>query len=243
MIYRMRTHLINAGIQNNIIHYEWDNWEPSKACLPIDEEFKKRMMGIEKRAIIAFTIGCLEWIVFRLDGLFTEEAPRQYLEASWAAIVDWRYLWPFELDYNYWSTPILGPLALGTGLAIDATTVTYAEEEEPGLEPATRAAQIMNLVLHVLNKTDSFESWKEAAVQRFEKYYPRNPGDVLGSLVPPDVVDVDLKFRKKGVEKRIDTYLRSLDVKSNPYLVNPEDMYAANFEGVPYTLIKDNGDS
>ena len=243
MLYSIRKHLINSGVQNNVLHYEWDNWDLEKAYLPLDKEFEKKMMGIGKRAVIAFTIGCLEWIVFRLDGLFTEEDPKQYLEASWAAIVDGRYLWPLELDYDYWSTPILGPLALGTAIAIEATVKTYEEEVESRMEPATEAAEIEKLVRHVLNQTDAFESWKEAVVQRLEHLYPRNPDDVLGPLVPPDVVNVDQEFSKKGVEERIDTYLRSLDVKSNPYLVDPEDMYSENFKGVPYTLIKDNGDS
>ena len=228
---------MNSGVQNNHLHYEWDNWDLEKAYLPIDKEFEKRMMGIGKRAVVAFTIGCLEWIVFRFDGLFTEDAPHQYLGASWAGIVDGRYVWPIELDYDYWSTPVLGPLALGTAMSIEATVKLYEDEIETRMEPATEAAEIEKLVRHVLNCTDTFESWKEAIVQRLEHFYPRDPENVSGCFVPPDVLDVDLEFSEKDVEKRIDTYLRSLDAKSNPYLVDHEEI---DFEN-PYTLNKSNG--
>ena len=232
MLYKMRKHLINSGIQNNIIRYEWDNWDPSKACHPIDDELLKRMIGISKRAILAFTIGCLEWIVFRLEGLFTDEAPEQYLEASWTAIVDYHYLRPWMLDYDDYSTPVLGPLALGTTLAIEAIMSAYEEEDEDCMEPAEEAAEIESLVRHVLNDTESFESWKEAVMQRLEELYPRNPDDMLGPLIPPDVVNVDQDFNKKGIKKRIDSYLRSLDVKSNMYLIEPKVMLDEGFEGV-----------
>ncbi|MCG8572132.1 MAG: hypothetical protein MJB14_18525 [Spirochaetes bacterium] len=240
MLYQKRKHLIDAKIHDNSLNFAWDDWEREKTYLPIDKSFEKRMQTLTRRANLAFAIGCLEWIVYRFKGLFKEEAPDQYLEAAWASVVDYRYVLPWELNYEYWSGPILGSLSLGITIVIDTCMKVYQVydvDREMNADPSTEAAELESLTRRLLNDIRPFEKWRDIVVQRLEKVYKRDPSDFLGPLVPPDVVDIDQKFSLDSVEIRIDKYLQSLDVKSNPYLRAPEDIYEEEgFEGVPYTL-------
>src|SRR5262245_59832052 len=116
MTLSMPKYVADARIQDAIIQYPWDDWNEDKAEEPIDAILLARLKGLSQRAIIAYTIGTAEWIVFRFGSISDDPLPLQYLEAAWAMIVDLYYCrttWDDHTEESKgWDGPVRRPLAM-----------------------------------------------------------------------------------------------------------------------------------
>lgn len=221
-----------ADVQDVTIRYLWDDWNVEQAEEPIDEEFHKRLTGISQRAIIAFTIGTAEWIVYRFSALCDDSLPSQYVEAAWAQIVHWLYegsSWEDQAVTADWIGPVKGPL----GIAM--TRVMYAiQSARDDEDPELRAAWIANLAPYVMSNPAPYQEWRELVMKRFTVLYPRNPDETLGEVVPRAALDPNSGFQPEQTEDLINDSLATLDYKTNPFLNSPKRMLEEGFDGIPY---------
>ena len=77
-----------ANIQDNNIRYEWDDWRNLPASETPDEELIARLEVVSQRAVLAFSCGTAEWIVYRFARLCDDSRPWDYIEAAWAMIIN-----------------------------------------------------------------------------------------------------------------------------------------------------------
>lgn len=219
-----------AGIQDESIHYQWDDWK--KVVDPIDKDFLAKLKGISQRANIGFTNGTAEWIVYRLATLYDNPLPLQYIDAAWAMMIDVRYcgaVWDDCTDSGTWTGPVQRPLVL-TMFRIEYTFEAIQEYGNPEIS----GAWTNNLAKHIITDPAPYQKWYESIITRLEKLYPLDIDEKLGEVVPREALDPDFDFKPKSTEELINKFLAGLDYKTNPFLNSTEEMLKQGFEGTPY---------
>jgi hypothetical protein len=228
------TYIRAANIQDTSIRYKWDDWDVEQAEEPVDQEFLGRLKGLSQSAMGAFTIGTAEWIAYRFAPFIDDPLPLQFLEASWANLIDFFYcgaVWETYVDDNSWSGPVRGPLGIAM-LRVDYTLQEIVGDRHPEII----AVWINNLVQYVLTDPEPYLMWRERVMERLEALYPSDPQDKLGEVVPRQALDPDFDFRLGETESLINRFLASLDYRANPFLNSPEKMLEQGFEGTPYVF-------
>lgn len=237
---RKPRYITAAELGGVTVRYKWDEWNVKEAYLPAHQELLERLIPLTRRANIALTIATAEWIAYRFELLDPDPMPLQYLEAAWAANIDLAYARYIETDDDQWRGPVRGPLNVALMLVIDGL---FLEDENPN--PAVNAAWITNLANRVLENTDSFRMWREAAIDRLDAYYRASAtsgedlfGDegIKGPLVPREVFDPQFPFTPDLTAELIRSFLSELDVRANPFLRTPEAMRELGFKGRPYSF-------
>lgn len=219
------------NIQNPTIRYTWDDWNVEEVDMPLDERLQERFGAISQRAVVAFTIGTAEWIVYRFGALSDDPFPGQRLEAAWAQVVHFRYSYEQDVNLDEWNGPVRGPI----GIAI--RRVVYAiQQAESGLDPAWRAGRASNLAEHVIADPTSYRGWRERILDRLEDLYPLDYDETLGEVVPMEALDPEFDFNVDQTESLINQFLVRLDYNSNPFLNSPDKMLAQGFKGTPYVF-------
>jgi hypothetical protein len=220
-----------SGVQDISIAYKWDDWNVEDAYEPLDENFTNRMAMLSYRANEAFTAGCVEWIIYRFGFLSNDSTPANYIEAAWAAMLDWRYAKYFEPVDEEWHGPVRRVLEVAIVLMVEVIDRTESYDL-----PEISSASISNLAKHVMSQSKSFEEWQEWAVERLTLFYPRDEEEPLGPVVPREALDPDIEFSPSDTPEYINRFLKSLDFRKNEFLEPPETMLKSGFEGHPYTF-------
>jgi len=223
-----------ASIQDNSIRYRWDDWNVEQAEEPVDEGAYKRLEGISQRSDAALTIATAEWIVHRFATLADVTLPRQYIEAGWAQVIDFRYgatPWDAHGKERTWAGPVLRPI--WTAMYRVQFALEVAKDDEA---PELRAAWITRLAPYLMTDPSRYLVWLKAILTRLETLYPRDVRETLGEVVPREAFDPQFPFVLEQTEALINRFLRSLDYRSNPFLASPQAMLAEGFEGTPYVF-------
>lgn len=244
MAYPIPRYVLSAGIDDRVLQFKWDDWNPVKDFLYDSEGIVERLAGVTFRAKIAAAIGMYEWIICRFRGLSDDPSPFQIAEAAWCANVHLDYMEYFELPRREWRGPVRCPLwGAATRLA---STVFFGDDTTEGWKGA--ASYLPRLAVHVLPKPAVFEQWLDASVARLAVLYPapeHDPFDDLfgenyeqrrGPLVAREALDPGFDYKPEDAPKLIANFLRTVDYRRNPYLLSPEQMVAEGFEGTPYTI-------
>jgi hypothetical protein len=116
------------------------------------------------------------------------------------------------------------------------------ESPDAGTKPTHCPALAAQLVEHVCAEfRDAFEKWRSEVLDRLDPFYkaPDPITDLYGEkearmLVPPQAFDPSIKFDLKNAPDFANEFLKSVDYRSNPFLVKPEQMLASGFQGMPY---------
>jgi hypothetical protein len=224
-------YLRRSDVRDTTVAYTWDDWKVEEAYEPLDDDLLARLAQMSYRANEAFTIACAEWIVDRFRLLSDDPAPINYIEAAWAAIVDWRYAKYFEPVDEEWQGPVRRALEVTMALTVEVIGRT----ENCDL-PEISSASIANLAKHVMTRPEPFEEWQEWAVERLTLFYPRDEEEPLGPVVPREALDPDIAFSPSDTPEYINRFLKSLDFRKNEFLEPPETMLKSGFEGHPYTF-------
>ncbi|MBS1213703.1 MAG: hypothetical protein H6R26_2320 [Proteobacteria bacterium] len=224
----------STDIQDTVIRYEWDNWDPEGPGHRMDEEFCKRLENLSQRAAFAYAIATAEWIVYRYGRLSDDPLPWQYLEAAWAQVIDIRYAAlsvEGDANINDWAGPIRRPIW---------RAILYAEyagfEAHDDALPSDPAARNVGLAQYIITDPTPFRRWSEQILERLETHYPMNPEEHLGEVVPREALDPDFNLRIEQTESLINKFLAGLDYRANPFLNLPERMLRQGFEGTPYVF-------
>jgi hypothetical protein len=218
-----------SGIQGTTIRYTWDDWDVEAVDMPLDESLRERLGAMSQRAVVAFTIGTAEWIVYRFGALSDDPVPAQRLEAAWAQVVDFRYSFEEDINLDEWTGPVRGPI----GIAI--RRVVYAiQQAESGLDPGWRACRASKLAEHVIMDSTPYRNWRERILDRLEALYPLDPDETLGEVVPREALDPEYLFSVDQTESLVNQFLARLDYNINPFLNSPNKILAQGFRGTPY---------
>jgi hypothetical protein len=219
----------HAQVQDTRLSFKWDDWNVEKAYEPTDEVLQERLDRLSHRAVLSFTIAACEWIAHRFAPLLDNPMPFHYLEAAWAAVVNWRYCKYYEPPDEEWFGPVRGPASLAVIFVVDA--IVRVEEEDI---PAIQAVCASGLAEHVLPSTESFRKWQDFVLERLERFHPFSDQDPLGDVVPNEALNPNCDFKPEIIGELIQAYLSKLNPCENQFLRTTEEMLELGFRGTPY---------
>lgn len=212
------------------LRYTWDDWELDKFESPLDDSLSTTLSGLSQRANVAWTIGCAEWIFFRLaPHLAGDILPLQRLEGAWAQVIDDRYSYSLVADPQDWAGPVKRPVLRALEL-VDFAVQAMARDDDP----AEVGAAAATLAAHVLVDATLFNLWQARILERLQALYRRNPEETLGEVIPREVLDPDRPFDPSQTETLINTFLSSLPAGDNPFMLTGGELAKRGFGGVPY---------
>jgi hypothetical protein len=227
------TYITEANVDSPVVKYAWDDWGSKKAIYRREGDDQLRLAAamISQRGRIAWVNGVTEWIVYRFQSLLTTPLPFQAIEAAWAGEVNRKYVLPFDMpEEQGWSGPVLGPIRRGLTFAGDTIDLAWHNGETTHL-----VVKVVNLARYVLPNTDAFEAWLEAVPERIRSLSPWDDADAIGEVVPREALDYRVPFDPARTEALVQSFLRELSPKANPFLASLETMREWGFEGQPYT--------
>ena len=223
----------SARIVDEPLGFEWDELQKDEVLLD-QPRLMRRLNAISYRGVLSFSLGVIEWIIWRLSRHLKElkeERPFQATEAAWAGAIDWRYLKSLELPEweEEFDESVGGPLALG----FELLTEVFIEARR--VRPVSQsAAPLSEIPIKILPKTDSYKEWRRSTIQRLKQVYPMKDQDRLGQPVPREALETSLDYRPELASEYLAKFLRECNPNENPYLSSPEEMIRAGFKGVPY---------
>lgn len=222
-------YITQAGIQDRVLRYKWDDWQLEEIFDSEMEAFYGRMRKVAFRANIAFTTACGEWIIHRFGLLSNDPVPIQNMEASWAGIIDPCYSVYWEPLDEEWLGPIRGALSLAIIFSLEAIgdACQYTD-------PAVSSNRASNLAEHIMTSPGPFRVWRERVVERLERLYPLDEDDPMGDVVPREALDPTFDFRPQLTEQLVQAFLDNLIASANPFLRSPEEVMKEGFKGMPY---------
>lgn len=232
MVYHPPTYIAAAGIPISPPDYVW-NEQVEEEVMFQQPRIAHRIARMSHRAALAFSLGAIEWTLWRLHRELPDERPFQLLEAAWGGIVDWHYLDSFDLpeweeDFDW---PVGGPLAQSFFCLQES--FGEAREGKPFIHlPVT----ISEVALRVCGQPETFKTWRRTLIERLVQTSPMDLRAPLGRPVPRDIVDPGYVPSAESDQERIAAYIASLDWQTNPFLGKPDEMKAAGFEGNPYSM-------
>ncbi|QDH70345.1 hypothetical protein [Marilutibacter alkalisoli] len=202
-----------AALQRSPVAFLWDDWDPYASLGKFDPDTEERLSAMSDRAIIAFTIGCAEWVAARLWRNRPEPTPFRFMEACWAYNMTDNLFWlPPESDEREWQGKELAPIDLALMTILNAI---YGTEDATSADEGALAEQI---ALRVLPGPSGFPEWRREALQRLAQLCPRLPTDSLGPPVPKEALDPAMPLHALDAQKSVADFLEGLDTDRNPYL-------------------------
>ena len=202
---------IDAISQHDVQH-EWDDYDPVESPGWPDEATKRRLKKITTYGLVAFAIGCAEWVVYRFSRLSSDKSAYDYLEAFWMFEMGIADAFPEETVDEEWRGPIRGPMDLAFRTIMNTFLLS---EKTPAVSHGAFAAQI---ALHVLEDKRPFLEWQGKVLSRLEKYCVRTDEDPDGQPVPRELLDPDFDLESILHEELIRDFISRTDFKSNPEL-------------------------
>jgi hypothetical protein len=197
-------------VQTPLSHH-WDN-TVDEEMLFFQMDMAHQIAKMSDRAALAFSLGALEWILWRL---YPEEKMFLFLDAAWAALVDWRYLKSFDLpdwdeDFDW---EVGGPL----GRCFEVLHASFVEAR--GAKPFIHNPVIISKVaLHVCEQSAAFEEWQDLIIKRLIIMAPMNLAEPIGRPMPRCLLKPDYIPSPEADNKFIADYLAGLDWRTNPFL-------------------------
>jgi hypothetical protein len=224
------TYIAAADLPSEQPSYRWDD-DVEQEVLFSQPRIADRISKMSYRAALAVALGSIEWTIYRLKPQLASDEPFQFVDAAWAALVDWLYLKSFDLpDWDEYEVAVGGPLQHSFWLMKECFVAARK------LKPFNDfTVSISEVSLRVCGRRDVFKAWRRSIVQRMVTVYPENPNDLCGRPVPRDALDLAYAPSPTADDDRIAHYLASLDWKSNKFLRSPEEMQKAGFAGTPYS--------
>lgn len=222
----------NAAVVDAPILFDWGRAQQEDVLLD-QPRLMSRLNETTYRGVLAFALGVVEWVSWRLVKYIPDQTPFHFIEASWASLIDWRYLrsldvpdWENELD-----EPIGAPLTLAFQLLIRVHVA--ARRVKP---VSQHAAPLSELPLKLMPNPEPYKEWRRDAIARLVQRCPKDEQNWLGSPVPREVLDPKNDYRPARATDLLGRFLSGCDPRQNPYLVSANELKAKGFEGMPYTL-------
>lgn len=204
---------IPESIAVNTVRYEWDEWDPYSFLGDVDESVLKQCGALSDRAAMIFSIGCLEWVLARLDLMITNKLPYQYLAACKALVLGAPMALPPFPDSSQWQGNVMSPI----GLAIVNTLNTWYMAEEG--EADVNAAFSAKVPMHLLgDQAERYVVWQYKVLARLATLYPYNDDDCMETLVPLAMLHTDWDPDGKDLPSIAVKELSEIDLQNNPLI-------------------------
>jgi hypothetical protein len=206
------------ALQGMPVSHAWDDWDPYPLVGEPDPAVVDALAGLSQRAKKAFAIAAAEWVVFRFGKLSDDSLPLEYLEASWAGLVDWDLAYVWEPDRDHAAGPVAGPLDMAVRTLTNTHTALELAEGEQD------AGLLAKLALHVIPDPAAYLAWQKEALARLAALYPFDPGDPYGPPVPRQALDPGVPLADVAPDKAgplLNAFINSLDFDRNEFLDKP----------------------
>lgn len=225
------SHIKAAGIVLQPIEHEWEDAD-EQAVITGNATIESKLSIISHLGVAALSLGAVEWLIWRFEQYLPDRVPFQIVEASWAGIIDWRYLNWKDLPIEEWEEL---PWSVGEPLTIafELFQEMLYMLRDGGFVPVTSSC-LAELPLHVLNNPESYKQWRRFAIRQLIKTHPANREDRMGAAVPREALDPSCDYESANDAGLVSVYLQGLDYSQNPYLNSPEEMIEQGFAGTPY---------
>jgi hypothetical protein len=215
------------------LKHKWNDSDPELAY-PENRNLERQLQPISYRGVLAFSLGCAEWIAWRMRPFFQDQMLLLYIEGLWAGMVDWNYLHPLrvtgkEFDWRDWEGPERGPV-LGAMLRLEK----IAELTQRKYFSSPEASSLAQLALLVVPVQKPVKDWSREVISRLKVKYPYSKTDELGPPVPRQLLDIDTDWSNEDTNILISKFLAGLDFEKNPFLRSPDEMTREGFQGIPY---------
>jgi hypothetical protein len=194
------------------VAYVWNGEDPYEAIEWPDKAVKQLLSTLSNFAIIGFSLGCAEWVVYRLKDKVRDPIPFCYIDALWLLLMGQiKYGLP-ETDARDWQGSARGAV----NLALMTTLNTLAQSEFG--PPVQNGALSASIALHVLPDGKAFLEWQELALDRLHKAYPRSDDDPDGPPVSRLVLDPAIPLEQATSAASLDRVAKMVSRKGNPLL-------------------------
>jgi hypothetical protein len=223
-------YIAEANLPGTPPDYVWND-EVEEEVMFHQPRIANRIGRMSDRAALAFSLGAIEWTLWRLRTELPDDRPFQFLDAAYGGLVDWLYLKSFDLPTweEEFDRAVGGPLAASFWLLQEAFT-----EARRGRPFIHMPVSISEVALRVCGRPDAFKAWRRTVIERLVETDPMNLPAPTGRPVPRDILDPSYVPSPSADSERIGAYLAGLDWRTNPFLRPPDVMRADGFEGVPY---------
>lgn len=242
-------HIVATGLCGKPVDFDWEEDDTLQYYDRTSKQLSVRVLPLSPRAQLALAAGIAEWVIWRLHGLADLDDVRQFIEAVWAGVADYRYVieWTRPQDREL-SGPVLQPQWIAARL-LDDVLLT-------GMRRVPTHEETMNLAFlaqHVVRGNRAYKSWLKEVTERLAKISPMSDYTRVyfktlrhtqeerrafdwGAPVPRAAMDTTTEYHESQAAQLIDAYLRQLDPSPNRFLNTREQLRAAGFEGEPYTF-------
>ena len=210
-------YIIEAQVPDTPPDYRWDN-EVEEEMMFHQPRIAHRIAAMSHRAACAFSLGAIEWTLWRLHRELPDEGAFDLVDAAWAALADWSYLKTFKLpnweeDYE---RPIGGPLA--ESFFCLQESFGNARDGKPFIHMPVSLSEI---ALRICGREEAFKTWRRGIIERLIELCPMDLSAPLGRPLPRDVVDPAYTPSIESDDARIKAYLAGLDWDGNAHLGRP----------------------
>ena len=137
----------------------------------------------DNRAALAFSLGALEWIVWRLHKMLPDDGVFQFLDAVWAGLVDWRYLDAF-ID-RPWEETFDREVGSPMEAAISRLELAFANARD-GTAFFDQPVTISEVALRVCGVPEAFKAWRVVPAPRVTITITAATPMMMPSTVRPD---------------------------------------------------------
>ncbi|GAA3952124.1 hypothetical protein GO495_12355 [Chitinophaga oryziterrae] len=224
-------HIAAADLPQTPVSYRWDNTTEEEMMF-FQMNIAHRIAEMSDRAALAFSLGALEWTLWRLRPELPGDDMFQFLDAAWAALIDWRYLKSFDLPD--WEEDFEQPVGRPLCLSFEVLQSSFAEARN-GKPFMHNPVIISKVALYVCGRPDVFKMWRRSIIRRLTGMYPIDRTAPAGRPMPRSLLHPGYVPSPAVDNKHIADYLSGLNWQTNPFLRSPDEMLEKGFEGMPYT--------
>lgn len=209
-------HIADAHLPTTPPAYRWDD-QVEEETMFHQPRIAHRIAAMTDRAALAFSLGAIEWTLWRLHRELPDEGVFDFLDAAWAALADWSYLETFDMpDWEEFDVPVGGPLAESFFCLQEA--FGNARDGKPFMHMPVTLSEV---ALRVCGREEAFKAWRRAIIERLVEQHPMDLAAPLGRPLPRDVVDPAYTPSPEADAARVAAYVEALDFDANPYLGRP----------------------
>lgn len=201
-------------IRNAPREYSWDDWDPYEIIGEPEDEAEIHLEPLSDRALIAFSIACAEWVIYRFNELEEDATPYMYIDSFWAFEISDRIMAPPETNPKEWQGAVRMAADIALMNILNAITQSVDEDEAPVYD----AAFAERLALHVLHDTKPFLKWKKAILPRLKLFFPKTERNRYGQPVPRQAFDPSIELTASMIPDLAEQFLENIDVNSNDFI-------------------------
>ncbi len=186
------------------------------------------------QAGLAFSAALVEWVAWRMDGIWQVQILLDFAESLWAAQADPAYAKKIPV-------PEAGPdLSSHYIRSVWASANAQRQFVADGLSKHALCVELAQVALLVAPSKKPLNEWVKAALERLYALYPvekdlrEDRSDCNGPPVPREALDLSTTFDPDTTDDALRTFLAALEPTKNPFLATSQEMSDAGFSGTPY---------